>query len=378
MRIVAHLDLDAFFASVEERERPYLTGAPIVVGADPEDGKGRGVVSTCNYKAREYGIRSAMPIREAWRRSEEAKRSGKPVAFFISPDFSKYTEASRAVFAIVEKHSKEIESAGIDEAYFDLSGLGSFEKAEAVAQIIKKEIQEGQKLTASIGIGPNKLIAKIASDFKKPDGLTIVKPEDVEKFLEPLPIRKIPGIGPKAEKKLFDVHVLNVADARGLTKEILQKMFGKWGTELYEKLRGRNEAPIVTIAPPAKSIGDHETLPEDSLDMNVLLPYLEHAVETVARRVSEDGFSGFRTIVLTVRFSDFETLSRSRTLPLPVQVSSKESRSGEPISGAKLLLRHATQLFLPFLDRRENPRQKKIRLIGVRVEKLSKQHMLEY
>ncbi len=370
MRIIGHLDMDAFFASVEERERPYLKGQPIAVGSDPQGGKGRGVVSTANYPARVYGVRSATPISKAWELSEKARKEGKPPVVFISPHFRIYEKVSMAVMAIVARHLKgtqttlftadppALEQVSVDECYFDLSFTGSFKKAEAIAVQIKKEITEAERLSCSIGIGPNKLIAKIASDFQKPDGLTVIYPDLVEGFLSPLAVRKIPGIGPKAEEKLFRVRARTVADGRKLSQEKLQGMFGKWGTELYRKFRGENDSVVISEAPPAKSIGEQETLPEDSLNMKILFPYLERQAKNLVSYMVRDGFKEFRTIVLTVRFSDFETVSRSRTLEAPT-------------GSAEKLRQHVTQMFFPFLDKRENPGKKKIRLLGVRVEKLS-------
>lgn len=369
MRIIAHLDMDAFFAAVEERERPYLKGAPVVVGADPQGGKGRGVVSTANYAAREYGIKSATSIRKAWELSEIARKKGLPPVVFISSGFRKYGEVSQRIMAIVASHLKEtrknlfekeppaLEQVSVDECFFDLSFTGSLEHAREIAEVIKKDIKKKEKLTASIGIGPNKLIAKIASDFKKPDGLTIVTPEAVYGFLAPLSVRVIPGVGPKAEEKFKRLRIRVVADARKFSKERLKGMFGKWGNELYLKFRGEDDSPVIADAPPAKSIGEQETLPEDSLDMKTLLPHLERQAENLILYLKRAGFKSFRTVVLTVRFADFETVSRSRTL-------------NEPIGSAELLRRHVIQMFFPFLDRRENPKRKKIRLVGVRVERL--------
>ncbi|MDO8594356.1 MAG: DNA polymerase IV [bacterium] len=370
MRIIGHLDMDAFFAAVEERERPYLKGQPIAVGGDPQGGKGRGVLSTANYAARAYGLRSAMSVRQAWELSEAARKKGLPPVVFLSSGFRKYSAVSKAVMEIVaghlqstqknlfEKELPALEQVSVDECFFDLSFAGSFEKAEKVALKIKKDILKKEKLTATVGIGPNKLIAKIASDFKKPDGLTVVSEEQVLKFLEPLSVRKIPGVGPKAEEKLLRLRVRTVADARKFTEEKLKAMFGKWGSELYRKFRGEDDSEVTVEQPPAKSIGEQETLPEDSLNMKILLPYLERQAKNLVSYLQKDGFKEFQRIVLTVRFADFETISRSRTLP-------------EPTGSAEILRRHVTQMFFPFLDRQENPKRKKIRLVGVRLEKLS-------
>lgn len=398
-RIIGHLDMDAFFAAVEERERPYLKGAPIAVGADPAGGTGRGVVSTANYAARAYGIKSATPIRHAWEMSEKAREAGKPPVVFLSVHFEKYREVSKRIMKIVARHLEKrsvslfeteppsleqvspnnfceakLERASVDECFFELSFAGTSEKAKKIAEQIKKAIQKEEKLLCSIGIGSNKLIAKIASDFEKPDGLTVVRQEEAERFLSPLSVRKIPGVGPKAEARFAHLGVRTVSDAKKLSEEKLRGLFGKFGSELYRKFRGEDDSPVVTEAPPAKSIGGQETLPEDSLDMKILLQYLDRQAREIAARVKKDGFKSFRTIVLTVRFADFETVSRSRTLKEPIVVG----RSQTPPKGSLtttadavvLLARHATQMFFPFLDRRENPQRKKIRLIGIRAEKL--------
>ena len=197
IRIIGHLDMDAFFASVEERDNSRLAGSPLVIGSDPEEGRGRGVVSTANYKAREYGIRSALPISTAWRLSEAARAKGLPPATFLEVDMHRYSEASQRIMAIIRRHAEHVEEASVDEAYFDLSFADSYERAAEIAHAIKDEIRTRERLTASVGIGPNKLIAKIASDKNKPDGFLVVRDNEAETFLAPMAIRKIPGVGPK-------------------------------------------------------------------------------------------------------------------------------------------------------------------------------------
>ena len=210
MRIIAHLDMDAFFASVEERDSPRLAGRPVVVGSDPEDGRGRGVVSTANYAARAYGIRSALPISTAWRYSEAARAKGLPPAVFLEVNMEKYARESRRIMEIVRAHVRgDVEQASVDEAYIDLSFAGSYECAEEIARAIKDEIKMKERLTASIGIGPNKLIAKIASDRQKPDGLTVVREEDAEQFLGAAQSARDPGRRAKersAIRKAGDAH----------------------------------------------------------------------------------------------------------------------------------------------------------------------------
>lgn len=358
MRIVGHLDMDAFFAAVEERDNPELRGLPLVVGADPRGGKGRGVVSTANYKAREYGIHSAVPISKAWRLSEAARTQGLPPAAFLPVRMERYAEVSAHVMETLRRFVFVVEQAGVDEAYFDLSSCESYAFAEEISRKIKAAIRAEERLTASVGIGPNKLIAKIASGLCKPDGLTVVRAEYVAAFLAPLSARSIPGIGPKTEADLAKIGVKTVKDMRGLSRETLHGMFGKRGLDLHEKIHGRDESPIEENYE-TKSIGEQETFEEDSRDPQFLAARLRALCQDVMRRVSAEGFTHFHRVVLTVRFADFETHSRSHTLP-------------SPVGDLRVLEEEATTLFLPFLDGRDNPLGKLIRLVGVRVEKLER------
>jgi DNA polymerase IV (DinB-like DNA polymerase) len=357
MRIIGHLDMDAFFAAIEERNNPQFQGLPIVVGADPRGGAGRGVVSTANYAAREYGIRSAMPITRAWRLSQAAKLRGRPETVFLSGSWRTYSSVSRNIMNIIARHAPAMQQRSVDEAYFDLTSAGSLPAAEKICRAIKAEIKDHEHLTASIGLGPNKLIAKIASDYNKPDGLTIITAKDAEAFLEPLSVRAIPGIGPRAEEILKQYDVATVADAKRLSAQELHNLFGLWGDDMYEKLRGRDTSPLREHEV-AKSVGHNQTFFHDTLSPAYLLPKLTGAAEEVFARLHDDGFNSFRTVVVTVRFADFVTKTRAKTLPTT-------SRSLADLRQAAL------QLFLPFLDHRENPQGKLIRLIGVRVEKIS-------
>ncbi|MEK7085132.1 MAG: DNA polymerase IV [Patescibacteria group bacterium] len=356
MRIIGHLDMDAFFAAAEEREKPWLTGAPIVVGADPKGGAGRGVVSTANYKAREYGIRSALPISKAWRLSETAKKKGVPPALFLSGNFPLYAEISRRVMAIIAKYSPVVEVASVDEAYFDLSQAGSFGQAEKISRRVKKEILKKEQLTASIGIGPNKLIAKIASDFQKPDGLTVVPAEEAEAFLEPMALKKIPGIGPKTEQIFLRKGIKTVRGLKQYSREELASMLGKWGRALWQKARGEDNSPLETEYE-RKSIGEESTFEEDVASPGIIVEELVSLSHDVFRRFARKEFKTFRTVAIKVRFADFVTKMRAHTL-----------KAG--VSDLQTLQREALKLFLPFLDRRENPTRKQFRLIGVRIEKL--------
>lgn len=363
MRIIAHVDMDAFFAAVEERYNPKLRGLPIVVGADPKQGKGRGVVATANYKAREFGIHSALPISRAWKLAEAARRRGEPATIFLRGNHELYQEVSSRIMQILRRGADTFEEASIDEAYIDISSLGSFEAAEKHARSLKSEISDKEGLTCSIGIGPNKLIAKIASGHQKPDGLTVIRPERVQEFLDPLPVRTIPGIGPKGEAFLREQNILTIKDLRRLSEPELVHWFGKWGQSLHEKARGIDDSPVSSEWV-RKSLGEQETFERDTLDASFLTAALYGMAESTLARLREEGFRSFRTVTLTVRFSDFETKSRSRTLKNPVSAGNGEA-------ALTLLKQEALKLFVPFLDRRENPRRKPIRLIGLRLEKLS-------
>src|SRR6266851_4162803 len=358
MRIIAHVDMDAFYASVEERYHPELRGRPVVVGADPKGGTGRGVVTAANYPARKYGIRSALPISRAWRLAEAARRRGQPEAVFARGNNALYREVSHRIMTIIARGADAFEEASIDEAYLDLSSLAEMERAEVHARTLKKEILEDEGLTCSVGIGPNKLVAKIASDFRKPDGLTVVRPDEVLGLLDGLGIRVIPGLGPKTEHFLQQQGLKTVTDLRQIELGQLREWLGKGGEDLYRKARGISDAPVSNEWEP-KSVGEQETFEEDTLDPAVVLERAQALANTVFRRFVGAGFAAFRTVTVTVRFKGFVTVSRSRTGKLPLT----------ELAGLQDEVR---QLLQPFFDARENPKGKKIRLIGVRVEKLSR------
>lgn len=356
MRIIAHVDMDAYYAAVEERYNPRLRGKPLVVGADPKDGHGRGVVTTANYAARKYGIRSAMPISRAWRLAAAAQRRGEPATTFIEGNHKLYGEVSRRIMAILEAGADRFEEASIDEAYLDLSSLGTFEAASERARALKAEIAAREGLTCTVGIGPNKLVAKIASDFAKPDGLTVVRPEDVQAFLDPLRIRVIPGIGPKSESLLHERGIRTVRQLRDVDLGQLVEWFGRWGEDLHAKARGRSDSPVSNEWEP-KSIGEQETFEHDTLEPAFVLERAQAMARSVFARLGQQGFGACRTVTVTVRFENFVTFTRSHT-------------PREAITTEHALYTGAVRLLLPFLDHRENPRQRKIRLIGVRAEKL--------
>src|SRR5213594_4771348 len=358
MRIIVHVDMDAFYAAVEERYNPRLRDRPVVVGADPKDGQGRGVVTTANYAARKYGIKSAMPITRAWRLANAAQRRGEPETIFLPGNHRLYREVSERIMAVLAPSADAFEEASIDEAYLDLSSLGSFEAAAERALTLKREIVSREGLTCSVGIWPNKLLAKISSDFKKPDGLTVVRPAEVQEFLDPLPIRVIPGIGPKTEGLLHERGIRTVRDLRDVEPLQLVDWFGRWGGDLHAKARGISDSPVSNEWEP-KSVGEQETFEVDTLDAAFVLERVRELARDVFARLDRQGFRAFRTVTVTVRFADFRTLTRSHT-------------PRAHLASEDALYTGAIRLLLPFLDHRENPRQKKLRLIGVRAEKLAR------
>src|SRR3989449_6388533 len=270
MRIIAHVDRAASSGSVGARYDPALRDKPVVVGADPKEGRGRGVVEAASHAPRRYGTRSAMPTSRAWKPAEAARRTGEPEVVFVHGHRKLYVEMSERVMAILAPAGDAFEEASIDEAYLDLSSLGGFEAAVERARALKREIAEREGLTCSVGLGPNKLVAKIASDFRKPDGLTVVLPEEVQAFLDPMSIRVIPGIGPKTEAELNERGIRTVRDLRGLEIAQLAEWFGRWGEDLHAKAHGVSDSTVSNEWEP-KSVGEQETFEVNTLDPAVII-----------------------------------------------------------------------------------------------------------
>jgi len=352
--------MDAFFASVEEAITPRFKGKPIAVGAEPNGGRGRGVISTANYKAREYGIHSAMPTSIAWRLSQKAKSEGKEEVIFLPVDFSLYDRASGNIYNIIKNYSKKVEQASIDEFYFDLSFAETLKNSEKVCKKIKKEIKETEKITCSIGIAENKLIAKIAAGINKPDGMLLVEKKDTQNFLNPLSIREIPGIGPKTADFFYKKNITTIKDLNKFSKDQLKEMMGKQGEKIYYKIKGIDDDPIAEFRE-VKSIGEQITFNKNTLDIAFVYGSLKNLSEGVFAKFTESGFEKFKTVAITVRFSDFETKSSSKTF-----------REGIGKSDKKMFEIEILKMILPFLDKRKNPKRKFIRLIGVRLEKIVK------
>ena len=304
-RIIFHLDMDHFYTAVEERERPEIKGKPVIVGADPKGGKGRGVVATSNYVARKAGVRSGLPISHAWRLC--------PEAVYLPPNFPLYMKISDEIMTIARTYADKFEQWGIDEAFLDVSSkVNGYVEAEALARQIKSEIKEKEGLTASIGVGPNKLVAKVASDFQKPDGLTVVRDEEVEVFLAPLPVRKLLWVGRKTEAKLKELGVNTIGDLAVYDASTLTSMFGVMGWQVHLLALGVDKSEVEERVG-VKSVSHESTFEEDTADSNAILQALnELSVEV--QKETENQHLLFKTVTLKIRFEHFETHTKSKTL----------------------------------------------------------------
>lgn len=352
--IILHVDMDAFFAAIEERDNPKLLGLPVVVGSDPK--LARGVVSTANYQARKYGIHSALPITQAWRLSEQAQASGiGPRAVFLPVNSKKYNRVSKQIMAILQRFSLPIEITSIDEAYLDASSYKTYRQALILARSIKQAILTQERLTCSIGAGPNKLVAKIASDLQKPNGLTVIRPNDVLSRLAGLPIRALPGIGPKTETLLREKQISLIAHLQQIPQNVLHEWLGKWGDSLYYKAHGFDDSPVDNNWQ-QKSLGHQQTFAFDTLKTSFLLKTLREMTRQTVQELHEKKFS-CRTVEVVVRFADFETKTHAKSF-------------SNYTNDYELLWQQTLQLFLPFLNEQQNPEQKLIRLLGVSLSHL--------
>jgi DNA polymerase-4 len=297
--------MDCFYAAVHVRDDPSLEGKPVVVGGDPS---GRGVVAAANYEARKYGIHSALPAAQARRLC--------PDTVFLRPDFRRYREESQAIFAIYKDYTPVIQTLSLDEAFLDVSEhLGEFGSATAIAADIRRRVREERRLTVSIGVGPNKLVAKIASDFDKPDGLTVVRPSEVEAFLAPLPARRLHGIGPATEKTLNTMDLKTVADLRRASVDLLLTRFGNWGRTMRDRAWGIDDRSVHTRHA-RKSLSTERTFAENLKKIEEIDEILEAMAGEVAQGLEKRRLAA-STITVKVRYPDFQTPTRSHTLPVP-------------------------------------------------------------
>ena len=302
-RWIAHVDLDAFYASCEQRDEPAYRGRPVVVGALPG---GRGVVAACSYEAREYGIHSAMPIGEAYRRC--------PDAVYLRPDMAKYQQISKEVFAILASITPVVEKASIDEAYLDVSGLEKLlGPPTAIARTIKARIQAATGLAASVGIGPNRLIAKLGSEHRKPDGLTVVAPNEVLEFLAPMPVSNLRGVGRQTLKQFERLRIRTVAELRQAAPARLEQALGPRAARSFRNQALGIASDAVVPDRARKSISKERTFDTDLDDADALRDRLQELAAGVARIARAEGLAG-RVVTLKIRFSGFETHTRQRKL----------------------------------------------------------------
>ena len=302
MRKIIHVDMDAFFASVEIRDNPALRGNPVIVGGQPNS---RGVVATCSYEARKFGIHSGMGSAAAYRLC--------PQAVFLSPDREKYVAVSRQIRKIFLDYTDLVEPVSIDEAYLDVTvNKYGIPYASRIAREIKRRIFQTTGLTASAGVSYNLFLAKTASDFQKPDGLTVITPELAPEILRNLPIGKFHGIGRVTEKYLLERGVRTGADLLRMSKLELVQTFGKTGEYYYNVVRGIDDREVTPEHEP-KSMGTESTFSHDTSDMTELIPFLRQQSEEVAAELKKHGCSG-KTITVKVKFFDFRTITRSRSL----------------------------------------------------------------
>lgn len=308
-RIVAHVDMDAFYAAVAIREHPDLEGKAVVVGHDPRQGHHRGVVLTASYEARRYGVRSAMPCTEALRLC--------PEAVFVPPDFELYGRVSEEIMASLRTFADRLEPSGIEEAYLDITErcASSFARARDVAKDLKASVRKAHRLTCSVGVAPSKAVAKIASDFEKPDGLTIVTREGVVEFLKPISVRKVMGVGPKTAAKLKEMGIEAIGDVQAFPRQDLVETLGAFGEYLHDVAFGRDSEEVVEPTRPPESIGTETTFEQDRESFEELWPEVDLMARALHEQLREANLA-YRTATLKVRYSNFETHTRSRSLKI--------------------------------------------------------------
>lgn len=340
-RAILHVDMDAFFAAIAEREDPSLKGKAVLVGGTGP----RSVVTTASYEARRFGCRSAMPMSQARRLC--------PHALIVKVPGQQIREASAAVFAVLESVSPLVEPVSVDEAFVDVTGsqrlLGP---PYTIARGLKQRIREATQLTASIGVAPNKFLAKLASDMDKPDGLTIITSEHLDTVLLPLPVDRLPGVGPKLRQALERHAIHYVHDLRRLSDERLNKLFGETGDRLYRLCRGIDEREVVPDHQ-AKSIGQEQTYPQDMQDPDHVRSVMLDQAQQVGRRLRAKALLA-KTVTVKIRFGDFETITRSTTLDRPTDLTDDLYHAART-----LFDRWADVAFVP------------VRLIGVTASQLS-------
>jgi len=347
MKVILHVDMDAFFASLEQRDNPLLRGRPVIVGGTLES---RGVVSTCSYEARVYGVHSAMPIQEALRRC--------PQGIFVEGNGSKYASASRQLIKILLRFSPQVEPVSVDEAFVDITGsVWIYGSEENLARTLKATIRQELGVTATIGIAPNKIMAKMASDLNKPDGFTLIRPEEIATKIYPLPVSAMWGVGKQTQTALEKLGILTIGQLAAASEKTLKKIFGKNGPALVRLARGEADPPVLFPSefPDEKSIGQEHTFGRDTDNVDELTAELLLLAQKVGRRMRKRGFVGKR-VTLKYRYENFETHTHQMTLFTPTNMDDVIF-----LSACKLL-------------EEKVPKGRKIRLLGISVSQLRHQN----
>ncbi len=345
-RLILHCDLDCFFAAVEERDNPEYIGKPVIIGADPKGGMGRGVVSTCNYEARKFGLHSAMPISKAYKRCTHG--------IYLHPNFEKYQKASKEVMEIVNSYSDKFQQVSIDEAYLDVSDKCiNFTEVRDLAEKLKEEVHKKVGITISVGCAPTKSIAKIASDFNKPNGVTIVEQNQIKDFLKNLEITRIPGIGKKSKLYYNKKGIKTIGDITNLTLSKMIQLFGKNGEWVWNVANGKDNREVRELHGDRKSISKEKTFYEDTDDLKVILSKLEEINNRIHKNVIKNKIY-YKTVTLKIRLEGFITYTRSKSFTHHVQDKNQ-------------VLKVINELLNQF-----STMNKKVRLIGIRLSNLEK------
>lgn len=346
-RVILHVDMDAFFAAIEQRDHPEYRGKPVIVGADPKGGKGRGVVSTCSYEARKYGVHSAMPIAQAYKLC--------PQGIYVYPNGRLYQQVSAEIFDIQYEFTDAVEPLSIDEAFLDVTGsVPLFGDGPTIAALIKKRIYEKEQITASVGVAPNKYLAKLASDLQKPDGLVVVDPDKVMEFLAPLDISRLWGAGEKTQAVLKKMGIHTIGDLARFPRKVLDQKLGKMGQHFYNLAHGIDNREV-EYGETIKSVSNEHTFGHDVLDEPMLQKTLLQLTEKVGYRLRKKKLCG-RTIHLKLRYENFSTMTRNRTIP-------------DPTDSTQVIFETVKKLF-------EDNYQKgrKVRLLGVGISGFGEGH----
>ena len=339
---IIHVDMDAFFAAVEQRNNPALRGKPVIVGGPPDS---RGVVSTCSYEARRFGIHSAMPSARAYRLCPQG-------IFITNPDFTEYKRVSRQIRAVFAEYTDLVEPLSLDEAYLDVTEpKRGPDSATGIAREIRARVRRETGLTCSAGVSYNKFLAKVASDYRKPDGLTVIRPEEARKFLDDLPIGKFYGVGEVTERRMKSLGILTGRDLRQWPLYRLAELFGKAGMYYYKVCRGIDERRVETDHV-RKSVGKERTFARDIVDIEELDRILDETAERVAEALESAGVTG-STVTVKVKYHDFRLCSRSR-------------RAGQPLLDASAIAAIARELL-----RRTEAGRVPVRLLGISLSQLS-------